>query len=108
MGVGHTMRGHPAAVAWLERLRGTGFAHGADLVETMLMADNVNIVDRILEALEEDEIARRISFVPTVSQLFFGHGGMWQAGIRRMVRAGGLPLAPPSWCGWEPIRSQDT
>ncbi len=102
--MGRVMRDHPSVVTWLEKLRGTTFAHGADLVETMLMADNVNIVDKILEALEEDGLAERVSFIPTVSQQFMGHGGMWAPDIKRIVRAGGLDLAPPSWCGWKPVR----
>jgi len=65
----------PEVRDWLHRTYSRGLGHGAQLVEAYRRADNVATVDRILTILEEEGWIKRLKYVPTVEQIFFGVGG---------------------------------
>lgn len=89
----------PQFHAWLERCRGTGFAHGEELTMLLRVADNVREADETLRAAEARGLIRSTGCNPTLQQKFFGIGGMrWST----------KPAILKSWVwhrsthGWEP------
>lgn len=61
---------------WLHRCYSTSFAHGSQMVETLLQADNVATSCRVLDALvDRGWIIPQQKATPSREMTFFGVGG---------------------------------
>jgi len=94
----------PICVAWLDHTRFVLFGHGWDLVDAMGksgLAGNIHIVDQVLTYWFVKGILRPCPTAsPSVHQQFMGHGGSWWSDMKKRPES-----HPPSFFGWEPVRS---